>query len=142
MGIRLCLALVAGLTVTALLVPATQGATVATADLGISWIGTPTQVTAKEPFMAQVTVGNSGPDPSHFRTHVLLPSGVRLVSAGSLECTGVSDLTCADDNLDPGSEPEGAATVVAAELLARTRSRQNSPSSPRRIRTSPTTRHP
>lgn len=105
----------AGIMCAAALVPGASARPAATADLGISWIGTPTQVTAKEPFMAQVTVGNSGPDPSHFRTHILLPSGVRLVSAGSLECTGVSDLTCADDNLDPGSEPESAATVVAAD---------------------------
>ncbi len=104
-----------GIMFIATLGPGASARPAATANLGISLIGTPTQVTAKKPFMAQVTVANSGPDTSHFRTHVLLPSGVRLVSAGSLECTGVSDLTCADDNLDPGTEPESAATVVAAD---------------------------
>lgn len=137
MSIRLCLAFVAGLTVTALLVPATQGATAqkqyaaglvpstlgsasraapaATADLDIVFLtaGLPSTFVANTPFNLQVSVGNRGPDPSHYRVHILLPTGVRLSSPGSLECTGTTDLTCADDTAPLGYAKDVSALFVA-----------------------------
>jgi hypothetical protein len=87
----------------------------ATADLELSFItiGLPPQMKAKTPFTLEVSVGNKGPDASHFRVRILLPSGIRLVSGGSAECTGTTDLTCADGNADPGFDGTASATFVA-----------------------------
>jgi len=70
-------------------------------------------LTAGTPFKLEINVGNSGPDASHFRVHILLPSGVRFVGGGGLECTGTTDLTCADDNANPGYDAGASATFVA-----------------------------
>jgi Domain of unknown function DUF11 len=111
--LRLFTVVSAGIVCVAALGPGAFARSAATADLDISWIGTRTQKTATDPFTVQIFLGNSGPDASHFRAHILLPSGVRLVSAGSLECTGVSDLTCADDNAGPGYSKDTFTVLVA-----------------------------
>jgi hypothetical protein len=87
----------------------------ATADLDLSFItiDLPSQVKAKTPFTLEVAVGNKGPDASHFRVRILLPSGIRLVSGASAECTGTTDLTCADGTADPGFDGTARATFVA-----------------------------
>lgn len=94
---------------------ATFARSAATADLDLSFItiGLPSPLNAKTPFTLELAVGNKGPDSSHFRVRILLPSGIRLVGAGGLECTGTTDLTCADGNADPGFDGTASSTFVA-----------------------------
>jgi len=94
---------------------ATFARSAATADLYLSFItiDLPSQVNAKTPFTLELGVGNTGPDASHFRIRILLPSGIRAVGGGGLECTGTTDLTCTDGSVDPGDDGTLGAPFVA-----------------------------
>ena len=94
---------------------ATFARSAATADLYLSFItiDLPSQVNAKTPFTLELGVGNTGPDASHFRIRILLPSGIRAVGGGGLECTGTTDLACTDGSVDPGDDGTLGAPFVA-----------------------------
>ena len=93
---------------------ATRAATAATADPGIAIITgrLPATLVANTPFTLEVSVGNSGPDPTHFRVRIQLPTGLHLFSGGSLGCTGTTDLTCADGTAPAGYGADASATFV------------------------------
>jgi Domain of unknown function DUF11 len=94
---------------------ASRAAPAATADLDVVFLtaGLPSTFVENTPFNLQLSVGNRGPDPTHYRVHMLLPTGLHLSSPGSLQCTGTTDLTCADGTLPPGPGPGSAADASA-----------------------------
>lgn len=62
----------------------------------------------------QVSVFNNGPDPSHFRINVVIPTGVRYVSG--LDCTGTRDLACVSEDAPVSQDLfGGVASFAAAE---------------------------
>jgi hypothetical protein len=88
----------------------------ATADMDISFITVdfPAQLHAGTALTLRVGVGNAGPDASHYRVQVVLPAGVNLVSGGSLECAGTSELVCSGEDAPAGYNVDGSASVIAA----------------------------
>jgi Domain of unknown function DUF11 len=92
---------------------ATSADLAATADLSIALGVEPPPVVAKAPFGVRVAVGNAGPDRSHFRVQITLPSGIHLVSGESLECTGDAVLSCVDADAEPGFDGSAKAVFAA-----------------------------
>ncbi len=104
-----------GICCVAALGSASRAAPAATADLEIVFLtaGLPSTFVANTPFRLEVSVGNRGPDPTHFRVHILLPTGLHLSTASSLECAGTTDLTCAEDTAALGYAKDAGALFVA-----------------------------
>ncbi|MDQ2913085.1 MAG: DUF11 domain-containing protein [Chloroflexota bacterium] len=115
--LRLLVLVGLGVSCAAGLVSTTFARSAATADLNILFItnplGFPPQVQEKTPFTLELSVNNEGPDASHYRVRIQLPSGIRLAAAGSLECTGTNDLTCTEDNANPGYDGQARAAFIA-----------------------------
>jgi hypothetical protein len=112
---RLLLLVGIGTCCVAALGSASRAAPAATADLDIEFItaGLPSTFVANTPFNLQLSVGNRGPDPTHYRVHILLPTGLHLSGPGTLKCTGTTDLTCADDTAPLGYAKDVSALFVA-----------------------------